>query len=184
MDMGVYPLHALTGLLGPVKRVTAMAGRVLQSFVVEEGPARGKEVRVEVDDHWHILLDFGNARLATVDVNYCVQDTRAPQLELFGLNGTVALNLLDVSAPVEVLRVDTGWEQITPPRTARQAGPDHFLGIAHLVDCIENNAEPILSVEHAIHVLEIIEKTMLAAAQGRTFAIESVFSIPQEPSSG
>lgn len=179
MDMGVYPLHALTGLLGPVKRVSAMTARVLQSFIVADGPVQGKEVPVEVADNWHIVLDFGGSRLASITANNCAQGARSPQLELWALRGTVAIDLLDVSAPVELLRAGAGWEQIPPPfgedRGGRKKGPDHLLGIEHLVDCIEHDREPVLSVAHALHVIEIIEKGAHSAAQGQTLALESVF---------
>jgi predicted dehydrogenase len=173
MDMGVYPLHALTGLLGPVKRVTAMIGRTQSGFVVADGPAAGKPVPMEVDDHWQMLLDFGSSRIAYAAANNCVQDTRAPQLELHGLKGTVALNLIDVSAPVEIFRAGQGWETVRLPQSGRASGPDHLLGIAHLVDCIQTGSEPILNARHAIHVLDILETAARASAEGRTLAVES-----------
>jgi predicted dehydrogenase len=175
LDMGVYPLHALTGLLGPVKRVTAFTSRTRDSFVVADGPAQGRRVAIEVNDNWHLLLDFGNARLASVQANNCVQDSRPPQLELFGLEGTLALNLLDVGAPVEILRAGNGWETITLPRTGRDAGPDHLLGVEHLVHCIEKDASPILSAAHALHVLEILEQAEQSARDGCARMITSAF---------
>ncbi|MDQ2998438.1 MAG: Gfo/Idh/MocA family oxidoreductase [Chloroflexota bacterium] len=174
-DMGVYPLHALTGLLGPAQRVTAMTSRIQQHFTVMDGPATGRSVPLEVDDNWQIILDFGQGRLATIAANNCVQDSRAPQLELFGLQGTIALNLLDVSAPVEVLRAGAGWEQITLPRTGRESGPDHLLGVAHLVECIRGQRQPVLSIEHALHVVDIIETAARSAATGQTLALETTF---------
>jgi predicted dehydrogenase len=174
LDMGVYPLHALTGILGPAKHVTAMTSRTQDSFVVPDGPAQGKRVTMEVDDNWHMLLDFGSGRIAYIAANNCVQDSRAPQLELHGLQGTIALNLIDVSAPVEVLRAGNDWEPVQVPHQ-RAAGPDHILGVEHLVDCIQNDRVPVLSAQHAIHVLDIIEHAARSAAEGRTFAVESSF---------
>jgi predicted dehydrogenase len=174
-DMGVYPLHALTGLLGHARRVSAMAAQVLDRFTIPDGPFVGKEVQVEVKDNWHIVLDFGHARLAAVDATNCIQETRYPQLELRGLQGTIAANLLDVSAPISLLRAGQGWESITLPRTGRESGPDHLLGIEHLVDCIQHQQKPLLSIDHALHVVEIIEKAHRSAEQGVTLDIESTF---------
>lgn len=175
VDMGVYPLHALTGLLGPVRRVAAMAARGNSSFVVPDGPAIGKRVDVTVEDNWRLVLDLGDRRLASVDANNVVQATRAPQLEIFGLEGTIAVNLLDVSAPVELYRPSSGWEQIAMPRTGRASGPDHLLGVEHLVDCVEHDGEPVLSIAHALHVVDILERVALSAAEGRMMEVTSTF---------
>jgi predicted dehydrogenase len=174
-DMGVYPLHALTGLLGPVRRVTALTAQVLDRFTVPDGPAAGKEVQVTVEDNWQLLLDFGNGCLASVEATNCVRDTRVPQVEIRGLAGTVAVNVIDVAAPVEILRRGQGWETVTLPRTGRAAGPDHLLGVEHLVDCLQQGRQPILSLAHALHVVEVLEKAAEAARTGQTIAVESRF---------
>ena len=174
-DMGVYPLHALTGLLGPARRVTAMTSRIQRGFTVVDGPAAGKAVPIDVDDNWQLILDLGQGRLATIAANNCVRDSRAPQLEIFGLRGTVALNLLDVSAPIEVLRAGAQWQHVTLPHSGREAGPDHLLGVAHLVDCIQQRRAPVLSIEHALHVVEIIEAAARSAASGQTLTLETTF---------
>lgn len=176
LDMGVYPLHALTGILGPVRRVTAMTGRAQADFVAADGPAAGRRVPIEVEDNWHMLLDFGGQRLGYVAANNCVQDSRAPQLELHGLRGTIAINLIDVSAPVEVLRAGKDWERIELPKTGRAAGPDHLLGVEHLVDCILHEQPPVLSAAHAIHVLDVVERAAESGREGRTVVVESGLS--------
>jgi predicted dehydrogenase len=175
LDMGVYPLHTLTGLLGPAKRVTAMVTKVLDSFTVEDGPLAGKRVPVEADDNWQMILDFSNNCLVSLAANNVVYNTRAPQVEIHGLKGTLALDPIDVASPVEVLRQGKGWQAMKLPQTGRAAGPDHHLGIEHLVDCIQNDQAPLLSIVHALHVVEIIEKAAQSATEGQALAIESTF---------
>src|SRR5215212_3117196 len=174
-DMGVYPLHAITGILGPVQRVSAFAAQARDSFVVEEGPFAGNRVPMEVEDNWHLMLDFGDGRLASVTANNVAQDSRAPQMELFGLEGTVSVNLLDVSAPVETLIPGEGWASHTVQHE-RSAGPDHLLGVEHLVECLDGGARPIPSVEHAIHVVEIMQAATRSAAAGRAIDLETTFA--------
>ena len=174
-DMGVYPLHAITGILGPVKRVSAFAAQVRDSFTVEDGPFAGKRVPIEVADNWHLLLDFGDGRLASVTANNVVQDSRAPQMELFGLEGTVSVNLLDVAAPVETLLPGEGWTSHAVAH-ARSGGPDHLLGVEHLVECLCSGARPIPNIDHAIHVVEIMEAAANSATTGRANNVESTFA--------
>ena len=79
-DMGVYPLHTLTGLLGPVQRVAGFVARALDHFVVDDGPFAGKRVPVEAPDNWHITLDFGGARIGSLFANSIAAATRAPSV--------------------------------------------------------------------------------------------------------
>lgn len=172
-DMGVYPLHTITGLLGPAERVTAMASKTISSF---EEPSSGRVIPMEVEDNWDLLLDLGENRLASVSANFCVAGSRAPQLEIYGHDGTIALDLLDVSAPIEVLNRTGKWEQVPIDGGGRASGPDHLLGIEHLVDCVTSKREPEVSMDHAIHVIEIMEKAALSVHDGRTQTIESRFA--------
>jgi predicted dehydrogenase len=173
-DMGVYPLHAITGIMGSAKRVSAFASRVQDSFVIGDGPLAGKRVPIEVEDNWHLMLDFGDGRIASVTANNVARDSRAPQMELFGLAGTVAVDLLDVSAPVETLLSGESWQQEVIPHQ-RAAGPDHLLGVEHLVECISSGAQPIPSIDHAIHVIEIMEGAAESARSGRAVDVQTTF---------
>ena len=176
-DMGVYPLHAITGILGPARRVSAFAAQAQESFVVADGPLAGKRVRVEVEDNWHLMLDLGEGRLASVTANNVARDSRAPQMELFGLEGTVSVNLLDVSAPVETLLSGQDW-QSHPVAHERAAGPDHLLGVEHLVDCLTTGASPIPSIDHAIHVIEIMEAAAESAATEEAVELTTTIAAP------
>ena len=170
-DMGVYPLHAIIGLFGPVRQVSAMAGQAQREFVVQDGPARGKRVPIEVPDTWQVLLELNNDLLVTVLANNSAVGSKAPQLELYGLNGTIAVDLLDVSAPVELLHGGQ-WQQVAVQHE-RQKGPDHLLGVEHLVDCIEQGRNPLPNIDHAIHVLEVIEAAGRSAKNGRRIQLKT-----------
>ncbi len=164
-DMGVYPLHAITGILGSAKRVCAFAAQAQTSFVIDDGPFAGTRIPIDVEDNWHLMLDLGDGRLASVTANNVARDSRAPQMELFGLEGTVSVNLLDVSAPVETSLSGKGWQSHSVPHE-RSEGPDHLLGVEHLVDCLTTSTRPIPSIDHAIHVIEIMAAAARSAGTG------------------
>jgi predicted dehydrogenase len=167
LDMAVYPLHALTGLLGPVRRVSAFSRRTRDSF----RPVGGPTVSVEVDDNWQVLLELESGVLATVQANNCADAAISPEFEIQGERGAVGLSLLDVSQPVRTV-IDGVASEHTAPHD-RAVGPDHLLGIAHLVDCIERNERPVLSVDHARHVIEVLEAARRSAVDGRVAEVAS-----------
>jgi predicted dehydrogenase len=170
-DMAVYPLHALTGLLGPVREVCAFSAKSRDNFDVVKGPHAGKSVPVEVADTWHLALRLEDGTLASVEANNSASDAIAPELELRGERGALGISLLDVS---EHLRLRVGGEErseVVPHE--RSAGPDHVLGVEHLVDCVDEGLEPVVSVAHAQHVIEVLEAAGLSAREGRSVAVVS-----------
>jgi predicted dehydrogenase len=173
LDMAVYPLHALTGLLGPVREVSALSARTRESFDVVDGPFAGRTIPVEAPDNWHLVLRLDDGTLASVEANNCASGAVAPELELRGERGALGISLLDVSEPVRLV-VD-GVERGEVVSHERSSGPDHVLGVEHLVDCVEEGREPTVSVAHARHVIEVLEAAAVSAAERRAIEVHSDF---------
>jgi predicted dehydrogenase len=172
VDLGVYPLHVLTGLLGPVSSVTALAFKSRDSFTVAAGPFEGTVVPIESDDTWQLLAVVGDHCLASVEANFSTVWSSAADCELRGDEGALAFSLFDVAAPVSVLRTGTEeWIEL-PVAHERAEGPDHLLGIEHLVDCVQDGRPVIPNADHAVHVLQVIEAARDAAAAGTTVAVD------------
>lgn len=172
-DMGVYPLHALTGILGVAKQVTALALKAQDDFVIRNGEFAGKRVSMEENDTWLIALAHERGAISSTEANNSVQATRAAQLELFGLHGTLALNLLNSAAPIQLFK-DGQWHDVSVPHQ-RAGAPDHILGVQHLLDCIQHNTPPVLSMAHAAHVIEILDGAAASAKEGRRVTLTTTF---------
>jgi len=174
-DLAVYNLTSLTALLGSVRRVVAFAGTAIPRRIVD-----GEAVDVEVIDNAQILLDFGAATYASVTSGFTIAAHNWPAIELYGDLGTIQL-LGDDWAPegYELFSTETGsWERVPAP----DDGWHWARGVGHLVDCILDDAEPALTVEHAFHVLEIMVAIERAAAEGRAIEVQSVFAPQLVPS--
>ena len=173
-DMGVYPLHAITGILGPAQTGQRVRRQAQDGFIVEDGPFAGKRVPIEVEDNWHLMLDLAMARLASVTANNVAhaQPRAADGAVRLGRHrrGRSARRL---GAGRDLLPGE-GWTLSAVPHE-RAAGPDHLLGVEHLVECLTSGARPIPSIDHAIHVVEIMEAADQSAATGRAVDLETTF---------
>jgi predicted dehydrogenase len=175
VDLGVYPLHAITGLIGPARRVVAMSARTRDWFDIVDGPLAGTRIPVQVDDAWAVTMDLEHARLATVEANFTAHGTRSAELELMGERGTIALSLLDVSLPLHVLDGSGSWRAIDVEAGRHDGGPDHIVGVEHMVECIRTGARPRLHADHAIHVLEILAASAHSAQGAGAVQLETTF---------
>jgi predicted dehydrogenase len=170
-DLGVYCLASLTGLLGPVKRVSAFAGAA-----IPEREINGRKVRVEVEDNAQVLLDFGGNCFAVVTTGFTMQQYRTPAFEIYGTDGTVQM-LGDDWDPdgFELWRNSAGCWQVFKETEPDWSWTD---GLRHLVDCIRDGTRPLITPEHACHVLEIMLKAQQSARDGRALDLETTFTPP------
>jgi predicted dehydrogenase len=186
LDLAVYGLTQVTGVLGPARRVSALSGITVPERLVRGGPFDGKTIPVSAPDNNLILVDFGDATFAVVDGTFNVVASKSPRMEVFGLEGTLLVNRDDVAAPrVEVYRLDAapglaGW---ISPQTYEifPVGSDRFAELArgvlieHLADCIRDHTQPIASGRHARHVLEVMLAAQQSAREGRAIDVVTVF---------
>jgi len=173
-DLAVYCFTTLTGLLGPARRVMAMTG-----VVIPEREINGQQVRVEAEDNAHVLLDFGGSAFANVTSGFTIQQYRNPAVEIYGTTGTIQM-LGDDWDPdgYELWQNSAGAWQLF-----RETAPDWTWtdGLNHLVECIRRAAQPLVTPEHARHVLEIMLKAQQSGREGRALNIESTFTPPVFP---
>lgn len=171
LDLGVYNITSLTGLLGPARRVMAMAG-----VAIPEREVEGERIRVEAEDNVQVLLDFGESAFAVVTTGFTIQQYRSPAIELYGTQGTLQM-LGDDWDPdgFELWRNDVGAWQIFKETEPEWPWSD---GLRHIVECILHDARPIITPEHAFHVLEIMLKAQASGRDGQARIIESTFPPP------
>jgi predicted dehydrogenase len=182
LDMGVYGIHEITGLLGPAKRVTAFAGITEPTRVVRGGPYAGLEIPVTTPDNCLFMLDFGEATFAVVDGTFNVHASRSPKVEVFGRKGAMALYRAD-GPDLEVYRTDLApgvdgwiapnhWPAVADPRRALLK---RALLVDHLADCVREHRAPVLSAEHARHALEVMLAVFQSAREARVIELTTTF---------
>ena len=179
-DHGVYRLHGLTMLLGPVRRVQAMGTISSPTRLVRTGPLAGTTIPVTTPDHVLMNLEFERGALGQLTTSFAAPATLAPWMELQFEHGTISLGgeSSDPDAPVRLYVDDEsplgleGWVENLPlpaDLSTVRAGVDHF------VSCLRGEAAPVLTAEHARHVLDIILKAYASIEDGQSHDTETTF---------
>jgi predicted dehydrogenase len=187
-DMAVYSLHTLTGILGPVKRVTGMSGIGLPRRIW-----RDKVIDVEMDDNTLLLLDFGDGLFALSGGQNAVTSPSIGwgRFAIWGSDGSLdlvpgrGLEITSRKAMAGALGFENGMLTIPATGAGNLPGvvgahltiqePHVYADILHLVNCLLEGRAPLVTGEHARHVVEIIEKGYVASQTGQTQVIVSTF---------
>jgi predicted dehydrogenase len=172
LDMGVHGLSQITAIIGPVRRLSCLSGRSQDVRITTKGAFAGKRIDVEIDDNSLLQLDFGDARFAFLDATYCVPASLGPRLEIHGTEGTLAVTGTPQAPELQLYRTRMGeWQKVEVPA----APPIRDLGVLHMVDTLREGSELILTGERGRHLVEVMDKAPIAAAEGRTLEMETSF---------
>lgn len=176
-DMGPYYITAMVNLLGPVRKVSAMASAARQSRVIATGPRQGQAVPVEAMTHVAGVLEFTCGALVQIVTSFDVRAHQHTPLELYGTEGSVLIpdpNRFDGS--VSLFR-QSEW-QPQPATHAFGEGNHRGLGLAEMADAIIAGRPHRASGDLALHALDVIESLLVSAETGTARLVASTCARP------
>jgi predicted dehydrogenase len=170
-DLAVYCITTLTGLLGPARRVAAMTG-----IAIPEREINGRTIKVEAEDNTQITIEFHGGALATIMSGFTMQQYRSPAIEVYGTTGAIQM-LGDDWDPdgYELWQNEAGCWQVFKETMPDWPWTD---GLRHLVESLHAGTPPVVTMEHARHVLEIMLQAQKSGETGTALAMESTFVAP------
>jgi predicted dehydrogenase len=175
-DMTVYGLHALTGILGPARRVTAFSG-----VRVHERQFQGQMLPTDMDDNTLMVLDFGDALFAFV---YGVAAGGLPNMGrplIFGTGGVIngsQLNGQPFTYPGIELDEQFGMNGSLPHVVGAHRNMEEahvYEDVMQLVDWVRDGTPTVATAEHARHVVEIFDAAYRSAQSGEAVALRTSF---------
>jgi predicted dehydrogenase len=179
-DLGVYNMATLTGLLGPARSVMALTSIVTPERNVDD---KGK-IKVEAEDNAHILMEHDKNMISHVMCGFNFFDPHGHEaagqtlhsIQIYGTAGNMRLIGYDWEPNGVVL--DTSWTE--PPVRYQQDAEGYVWqeGATKVGESLIKNSEPRIHVEHALHVLEIIEAARNSSASGKKISLKSKFPWP------
>jgi predicted dehydrogenase len=179
-DLGVYNLATLTGLLGPARGIMAMTSIVNPERTVDD---KGK-IKVEAEDNAHVLLEHDKGVISHVMCGFNYFDPHGHEagnqnlhsIQIFGDYGNMRLIGYDWETNGVIL--DTSWTEPPVLTSTDKGGYEWQEGARVVGESIIQGIEPRINVEHALHVLEIIEAARKSSATGMKIKLTSTFKWP------
>ncbi len=182
VDMGVHALQVATTIFGPAKRVACMGNVCIPNRTVRSGAYDGKKIVAnQLPDQYMITLDFGDNKMAFVDTGFCEREKKTPYMEIFGEKGVISFTEPYLKNELPELYIDykekgiRGWMKPMESAKPHKKIYSQCCCLRDMIDAIESDNQPILTPEHARHILEIMCKIPEAMEKGITVTLETIF---------
>ncbi|MBM3215011.1 Gfo/Idh/MocA family oxidoreductase [Candidatus Poribacteria bacterium] len=190
-NTSVYSFHALTGILGPVSRVSAM-----MKTPVATRFRHGTSFDVSEVDDALLTVEFRSGALGMLwgcrSAGGAVLDWGA--IGVYGISGSLEATAIHMESgwPSEVrwqgsqvrtLSYSKGGFEPGSESPQLLAAPPHgelieqhvYMDILDFVESIRDGREPIASARHAAHVVDVIEQAYASSRQSRHMDVTSDF---------
>jgi len=179
-DLGVYNMATLTGLLGPAKSVMAMLSIVNPERTVDD---KGR-IKVEAEDNAHVLLEHDKGVISHVMCGFNYFDPHGHEagnqslhsIQIYGDKAN--MRLIGYDWETNGVMMDDAWDKPAHLESADKGGYEWQEGARVTGESIIMKTEPKINVEHALHVLEIIEAARKSQQTGTRIKLKSKFPWP------
>jgi predicted dehydrogenase len=192
MDMGPYYLTMLVNLMGPVRRVQAVAtSGQPERLITAAGPKHGTRFKVGTPTSVLSLLEFDCGAFVTFGASWDVFRHSNHPIELHGTKGSLRLPDPDTfGGVVAVSHGGAAWEEadtstmlygaVNWPVDAPDRANYRMLGLADLARAVIEGRAPRASGDLALHVLEVMEAILLAGETGTAQTVPVMITQPTE----
>jgi predicted dehydrogenase len=189
LDMGPYYVNNLVNLIGPVKRVVAMANKAKQERTISNGPRTGEKVPVIVMTNVHAVLEFQSGAQVALMASWDVWANRHQNMELYGTEGAIFVpdpNFF--GGKVEVAGTDKEVHEVEVwdhPLTVKNYNFEWGLqanyrgvGLADMMVGVETGRDHRCSLDRSLHTIDVLTSILRSAEEGRAIDIATTCSQP------
>ena len=196
IDMCPYFFTMLINLLGPAESVSSSSTTVHKKREIGNGPKKGTIFNVETPTSYLVNIEFSSGALIEGFVSFDVINHNRNHMELYGSSGSIIVpdpNMF--GGPVSISLSEGGeWKKYSTEnmhlgknniknhsgRNNETSEQSNYrgVGLSEMIYSIENRIKHRCNGELSLHVLDLIESTILSAKTHNRLKLRSTCTKP------
>jgi len=187
--MGPYYVNNLVNLIGPVKRVVALANKAKQERIIGNGPRHGEKVPVIVMTNVHAILEFVSGAQVSLTASWDVWASRHQNMELYGTDGAIFVpdpnffgGKVEVAGTDREPKEQEVWDH---PLTAKNYQFEwgtqanyRGVGLSDMMVGVETGRDHRCSLDRSLHTIDVLTSILRSAEEGRAVDITTTCTQP------
>jgi predicted dehydrogenase len=178
LDLGPYYIANLINLVGPVKRVAALATSASQTrTILTEGPRKGEQIPVTTPTNIHALLEFVSGATITLSTSWDIWAHRHGNMELYGTEGSLFVpdpnffgGKLEFAGRDGVIAEAKAWDHPfginNDGKPAGTRANYRTAGLADMAVAIVEGRDARCSLDRALHAIDVMASVLHSAETG------------------
>jgi predicted dehydrogenase len=191
LDVGPYYVANLINLIGPVKRVAALANSAKPTRTISaEGPRKGQTVPVKTPTTIHALLEFASGAAVTLGASWDVWGHGHRPMELYGTDGAIVVpdpnwfgGTVELVGPDGKANEVPMWDHpFAKPNDIRPSGSYanyRTAGLADMAAAILEGREARCGLERALHGIDVMSSILKSGEAGAFVDLTTTCTRPE-----
>jgi predicted dehydrogenase len=189
LDMGPYYIGNLINLIGPVRRVAALATKASPTRTISSQPRSGEMIPVETPTNIHALLEFVSGASVTLSASWDVWAHRHPNMDLYGTEGSIyvpdpnffggeVLMTKRCSEPSPLSAWDHPFGPENQETSGRRTANYRAAGLADMAAAIRDDRDARCSIDRALHAVDVMTSIIQSGAAGTFIDVTTTCTRP------
>ena len=193
LDMGPYYISNLVNLIGPVKRVTALANTGRKARTISNGPRNGEVLKVKTPTTYHALLEFAQGACITVSLSWDVWAHKHQNMEIYGQTGAMFVpdpnffggDVMVAGADQKPAVLPTWDHPFAKNNWGHHNSQTDVIfanyrcaGLADMADAIMKKRLPRCDISMVAHVVEVMTSVMESGTKRKVITLKSTCKRP------
>ncbi|MCF4098139.1 Gfo/Idh/MocA family protein [Maritalea mediterranea] len=186
LDLAPYYITNLVNIIGPVKRVAALASKGSDTRTIGSGDRKGEQVPVDTPTNIHALLEFENGATITMSNSWDVWAHRHANMELYGAEGSLFVpdpnffggEVEMAKSDGEIKPVEMWAHPFAKPNEDENANY-RTVGLADMADAIIKGRDYRCSLNLALHVVDVMLGVLRSGEIGQFVAMTTTCERPE-----
>lgn len=189
LDIGPYYIANLINLVGPVKRVAALATSATPTRTISSEPRAGETIPVRTPTNIHALLDFENGATVTLSASWDVWAHRHANMELYGKEGSLFVpdpnffgGTVQIAGHDGAIGDLPDWDHpCGKPNQEHKSGMManyRTIGLADMAAAIVAGRDHRCSLDRALHALDVMLSILKSGETGEFVAMTTACTRP------
>lgn len=192
LDLGPYYIANLVQLIGPVRRVAALASAATQTRTITSEPRKGETIPVRTPTNVHALLEFVNGATVTLISSWDVWAHRHSNMELYGTEGSIYLpdpnffggEVMAGGGGFSAVETLSAWDHpLGLPNQKDNSGKAmanyRTSGLADMAAGILEDRPHRCSLDLALHAIDVMTATLASGESGEFVTLSTTCDRPE-----